>query len=157
YYEFYSVATDSNSSVEPASPSAQAFVHYAAAPPYNTAAFVTLGGLSQTYDGTPRSASVGTVPPNLAVSVTYDGSSTPPTHAGTYMVAATITSSGFSGTASGMLNVGKASQTIMFDPLAPGTVGDPNFNLTATASSGFPVTYSSSNPNVASVSGNTVT
>jgi 2',3'-cyclic-nucleotide 2'-phosphodiesterase (5'-nucleotidase family) len=157
YYEFYSIATDSNSGVEPAPPAAQAFVHYAAAPPYNTAAFVSLGGLSQTYDGGSHPASVATVPPNLGVAVTYDGSSTPPKHAGTYAVAASITSAGFNGAASGTLNVGKGSQTISFDPLATKTVGDPDFNLTATASSGLPITYNSSNPGVGMVSGNTVT
>ena len=55
------------------------------------------------------------------------------------------------------LTVGPASQTITFGPLAPKTFGDASFSLGATASSGLPVSYSSSNPAVATISGNTVT
>lgn len=47
-------------------------------------------------------------------------------------------------------------QTITFGALSPVTYGDADFNLTATASSGLTVTYSSSNPLVATVSGNVV-
>ncbi|MCA6367730.1 MAG: VCBS repeat-containing protein, partial [Cytophagales bacterium] len=53
--------------------------------------------------------------------------------------------------------VNKANQTITFNPLAPKTFGDAQFNLTATASSGLTPTYTSSNPAVATVSGITVT
>ncbi|WP_083925269.1 DUF7594 domain-containing protein [Flexithrix dorotheae] len=53
------------------------------------------------------------------------------------------------------LVVNKASQTITFDAISDKTVGDPDFNLTASASSGLAVTFSVvSGP--ASVSGNTV-
>ncbi|NMC41216.1 MAG: T9SS type B sorting domain-containing protein [Bacteroidales bacterium] len=55
------------------------------------------------------------------------------------------------------LTVSKANQTITFNPLADKTYGDSPFSLTATASSGLPVSYSSDNPAVASVTGNTVT
>lgn len=51
----------------------------------------------------------------------------------------------------------KANQTITFGALADKTTADAPFNLTATASSGLAVTYSSSLPSVASVSGSTVT
>lgn len=51
----------------------------------------------------------------------------------------------------------KADQTISFGALGGKTYGDPDFVLTATASSGFPVTYTSSNTEVATVSGSTVT
>lgn len=54
-------------------------------------------------------------------------------------------------------DITQASQTITFGALATQSVGSPNFNLTATASSGLTVTYVSSNPAVATVSGNTVT
>ncbi|MBS1734856.1 MAG: T9SS type A sorting domain-containing protein, partial [Bacteroidetes bacterium] len=48
--------------------------------------------------------------------------------------------------------IDKATQTITFGALANKAVGDPNFNLTATAApSGLPVTYTSSDPSVASV------
>ncbi|AJR04984.1 BNR-4 repeat-containing protein [Siansivirga zeaxanthinifaciens] len=48
-------------------------------------------------------------------------------------------------------------QTISFGGLAPKTEGDPNFTLNATASSGLPVSYKSSNTNIARiVNGNQV-
>jgi hypothetical protein len=120
-------------------------------------ASVSLGNLAQTYDGTPKSASVTTSPGGLSVSVTYDGGSTPPIHAGSYAVVATVTQAGFTGSASGTLGIAKASQTVTFGPLSNVTVGSPPVTLTGTASSGLPVTYTSSNPSVATVSGNTAT
>lgn len=51
----------------------------------------------------------------------------------------------------------KNIQTITFDPLSSKTYGDGTFNLTATASSALTVTYTSSDPLVASIVGNTVT
>lgn len=54
-------------------------------------------------------------------------------------------------------NITQASQTITFVALADRIVGGAAFNLTATASSGLAVSYTSSNTSVATVSGNTVT
>lgn len=54
------------------------------------------------------------------------------------------------------LTVDKADQTITFDPLADVLDTDPDFNLTATSTSGLTITYNSSNPAVATISGNTV-
>ena len=54
-------------------------------------------------------------------------------------------------------DVTNISQTITFGALADVTSGGASFDLAATASSGLPVSYSSSNASVASVSGNTVT
>jgi hypothetical protein len=51
----------------------------------------------------------------------------------------------------------KQDQTITFGTLGDKTAGDANFDLTATASSGLAVTYTSSNIAVATISGNTVT
>jgi hypothetical protein len=51
----------------------------------------------------------------------------------------------------------KLNQTIDFDPLADVTYGDAPFELTATASSSLPVSYISSNTDVATISGSTVT
>jgi uncharacterized protein len=69
------------------------------------AATVTLGNLTQTYDGTPKPISVTTAPVGLTVSVTYNGSATPPTAAGSYAVVATVTDSNYSGSATGTLLV----------------------------------------------------
>jgi hypothetical protein len=57
----------------------------------------------------------------------------------------------------GALTVTPASQTITLDILADRTYGDAPFDLTATASSGLTVSYASSDPEVAGVSGTTVT
>lgn len=51
----------------------------------------------------------------------------------------------------------RATQTISFAPLASKVVNSGAFALTATASSGLPVSYQSSNPDVARVTGSTVT
>ena len=59
--------------------------------------------------------------------------------------------------ANGTITVNPASQTITFGTIAAKSYGDVGFNLTATASSGLPVTYESSNPDVATISGSTVT
>jgi len=56
------------------------------------------------------------------------------------------------------LLVNQASQTITFAALPNETTADPAFTLTATGgASGNPVTFQSSNPSVATISGNTVT
>jgi hypothetical protein len=55
------------------------------------------------------------------------------------------------------LTIGKASQTIAFGTLPAKTVGDAAFNLSASATSGGTVVFTSSNPAVATVSGITVT
>jgi len=52
---------------------------------------------------------------------------------------------------------GKINQTITFGSLPTKKLGDPVFTLSATASSGLPVTYSSSNPLVATIVGDVVT
>jgi len=48
-------------------------------------------------------------------------------------------------------------QTVHFEALADKKYGDPTFSLSATASSGLPVSYTSSDPDIAAVSSNTVT
>jgi gliding motility-associated-like protein len=51
------------------------------------------------------------------------------------------------------LTVSKGVQTITFDALPEKTFGDPDFDLTATASSGLVVTFTSSNTSVATITG----
>ncbi len=69
-------------------------------------ATVTLGGLAQLFDGTPRIVTATTVPPGLPVAISYDGAPTPPTAAGSYAVVATVTDPNYTGSASGTLVVG---------------------------------------------------
>jgi ELWxxDGT repeat protein len=52
------------------------------------------------------------------------------------------------------LVVNKAGQTITFEPLATKTYGDPAFELSAASSVGLPIVFSSSDPAVVSVEGN---
>lgn len=54
------------------------------------------------------------------------------------------------------LTVNKATQSITFPALADKTTSSPDFNLLAIASSGLPVSFTSSDPAVATVSGNVV-
>lgn len=50
----------------------------------------------------------------------------------------------------------RSNQTITFDPLQPRNLSEQSFELQATASSGLPVIFISSNASIASVSGKTV-
>ena len=120
-----------------------------------TSAQVTLEGLEQQYDGSPRSASAKTDPAGLKVDLTYDGNSSAPTNVGSYTVVATIDHPGYEGSATGTLEITKAGQTISFGPLGNETYGDQPFAVSATASSGLRVDFSSSGD--CSVSGTTVT
>ena len=81
-------------------------------------ATIALGNLNQTYTGTARAVSAGTVPAGLGVAVTYAGSATAPTNAGTYALAATITDSNYTGSATGTLTVAKAAATVTLTNLA---------------------------------------
>jgi hypothetical protein len=110
----------------------------------NTAATaqVTLSNLVQTFDGTPKSVSVSSNPAGLNVAVTYNGSATPPTNAGSYPVIATVTDPSFIGEANGTLIIQRANQQITFGALPNRTVGDADFNVIATASSNLAVSFS---------------
>ncbi len=117
---------------------------------------VTLGSLAATYDGTPKPATATTNPSVAAGNVifTYTGTanaSTPPINVGSYGVTATIQDPNYTGTATGTLVVGKGTQTITFGTIAAKTFGDAPFTVTATASSGLPVTFTSVTPTVATI------
>jgi sugar lactone lactonase YvrE len=77
-------------------------------------AAVTLGDLTQTYTGSPLSATAMTNPPGLAVGITYNGSTTAPTAPSSYAVVATINDPNYAGTASGTL--------VISNPTAPAPV-----------------------------------
>ncbi len=117
-------------------------------------ATVSLNNLAQPYSGSPKSVVVATSPSGLSNSITYAGSTTPPTNAGSYAVVATIASTNYAGTASGTLVIAKADQTISFASVGrvpPGGMA----GLTASASSGLGASFSVISGN-ASVSGSTV-
>ena len=85
-------------------------------------ATVTLGNLSQTYDGTPKSASATTNPAGLNVTFTYapisqsarrlNVASGNPVNAGSYTVTATIDDPNYTGSASDTLVISKADATV---------------------------------------------
>ena len=115
---------------------------------------VNLSDLTQTYNGSPRAATVATVPANLNVDVTYDGNAQAPTNAGSYAVVATVKNANYEGSANGTLVIDKASQSITFAPLAAKIVGA-NFTVNATGgASGNAVTFAAAGS--CTVSGNTV-
>ncbi len=101
---------------------------------------VTLGNLSQMYDGEAKTATVTTLPPGLAVSVTHDGSGIAPTNAGRYRVVATVEDAIWGGSATGTLVVSKARQSIEFEEIEEQVVTN-TVLLEATASSGMNVKF----------------
>jgi MBG domain-containing protein len=117
---------------------------------------ITLSNLQQTYDGTPKSAGAKTEPEGLAVTLTYDGKAAVPVNAGSYTVTATVEDANYEGSTEGGMTIAKAPQSITFNALAERTYGDMTFDLSSTVSSGLTVTYGSSNPVVAAISGSTM-
>lgn len=76
---------------------------------------ITLGDLSQVYDGTVRAPTATTDPANLPVAVTYrlNGEEvTGPTEVGSYQVTATITDANFTGEATGTLEIAPRPITV---------------------------------------------
>ena len=88
-------------------------------------ATVTLGNLNQTYTGLPLSATATTTPIGLAVNITYNGSPTPPTAAGTYPVVGTINDLNYQGSATGTMTINKATPTVTWAAPAAITYGTP--------------------------------
>ncbi len=78
----------------------------------NTAATVTLAGLTATYTGTAKTVTATTNPPGLTVSITYHGVSTAPSAAGSYPIVAAVTSVGYTGSATGTLLINQAVLTV---------------------------------------------
>ena len=68
-------------------------------------ATITLANLDQAFDGHAKTVMADTAPAGLAVSLTYNGSSTPPTAAGTYSVMATISDANFTGMSAAVLTI----------------------------------------------------
>jgi hypothetical protein len=124
-------------------------------------ATVTLSNLSQTYNGTAKSATASTNPAGKTVVVTYSqgGSAiVAPTNVGSYDVTATINDANYQGSTTGTLVIGNANQTITFGALSAKTYGDAPFTVSATGgASGNAVGFGSQTTTVCTISGNTVT
>jgi hypothetical protein len=107
-------------------------------------ATLSLSNLSHTYNGSPQEATVTTTPAGLSgVSVTYGGSATAPTNAGSYSVVASLDNPNYQALdATDTLVINKASQAITFGALSTKTYGDADFQVSATGgASGNPVTF----------------
>jgi sugar lactone lactonase YvrE len=110
-------------------------------------ATVTLGGLARTYTGSPLAATETTSPAELAVGVTYTGttgttygpSSTPPTGSGSYTVVDTVSNANYSGTATGTLVITKAAATVTIGDLAQAYTGSPLAATVITSPTGLTV------------------
>src|SRR6185503_10298695 len=89
------------------------------------AALVSLGGLAAVYDGTPKSATATTSPAGLSVTFTYNGSTTPPTNAGSFLVTATVSDPNYVGSASGTLVISKAPAVVTLSHLLQAYDGSP--------------------------------
>lgn len=70
---------------------------------HKAAAEISLTHLEHSYDGTPHTVSVTTVPADLNVKLTYNGSSTAPIYPGRYAVEAKVTDPDFTASAQGTL------------------------------------------------------
>jgi hypothetical protein len=73
---------------------------------------IVLGSLNQTYNGSAEAATATTTPSGLAVTFTYNGSTTVPTSAGSYTVVGTINDPNYQGSATGTLVIAPAPLTI---------------------------------------------
>ncbi|OYU43955.1 MAG: hypothetical protein CFE44_15555, partial [Burkholderiales bacterium PBB4] len=98
-------------------------------------ATITLAGLAQTYNGSPRPVTATTLPAGLPVVFTYNGSATPPTTAGTYSVSASIDDPSIIGSATGTLVISKAGASILLANLSPSADGTPKTPTPSTPSS----------------------
>jgi alpha-tubulin suppressor-like RCC1 family protein len=106
------------------------------------AAMVTLGGLSAIYDGAAHNATATTSPTGLNVSLTYTGSATAPTNAGSYAVVGTISDANYQGSASGTLVIGKAAVTVTLSGLTATYDGATHSAAATTSPAGLNVTFS---------------
>jgi hypothetical protein len=102
-------------------------------------AVLELGALSQTYDGSPKTATLTTTPSGLATSITYNGSPIAPTVAGSYEVVATIADLNYEGTASSTLVVGKATAVLELGALSQTYDGSPKNVIVTTSPLGLAV------------------
>ncbi len=97
--------------------------------------------LSATYDGNPHAVTATTTPTGLAYTVTYNGSATAPTNAGTYNVVATINDPSYSGSTSGTLTIAQKPETLTLSNLSQVYDGNPK-SVTVTVSPDTTLAYS---------------
>ena len=104
-------------------------------------ASITLGSLNQTYNGSPEAATATTAPTGLAVTFTYNGSTSVPKNAGSYTVVGTINDPNYQGSATGTLVIAKASGGIALGSLNQTYNGSAEAATATTTPSGLAVTF----------------
>lgn len=100
---------------------------------------ITIGGDQHVYDGTPKSVSVSTTPVGLGVSVTYNGSATAPTAAGTYVVVVTVNDALYQGVVETTMTIAPAAATLQLDGLVQIYDGSTKTVTLITTPAGLPV------------------
>ncbi len=108
---------------------------------------ITLNNLNQTYNGAARNITAMTVPANLAVLITYDGSIKAPVNSGSYAIIVTISEVNYQGFANSTLIIAKANQIITF-PAIPDQKVASVITLSATANSSMTISYDVKGPAV---------
>jgi hypothetical protein len=102
-------------------------------------ATITFGDLNQVYDGTAKRVSVTTVPPDLTVIVTYNGSMNAPTNVGKYTVVGKISDPLYTGTATNTLVI--AAIVINSQPHSVTVALGKSTNLTVEATGAGKLSY----------------
>ncbi len=102
---------------------------------------VTLGNLTQVWDGAAEPATGTTMPPGLAVTLTYDGNVAVPQTAGTYTVVGTINDSNYQGSATGSFVIDKGTPVITWTPPAPITYPTPLGSAQLNAAANVPGSF----------------
>lgn len=122
------------------------------------AASISLNNLTKVYNRIASNPGTETNPPSLPVTFTYDGSAVTPSNAGSYTVIATISSPNYSGSASGTFVIQKANQGVSIIPVPDQSYTGQTINVTASATSGLPVslTVSSTPAGIATLNGNII-
>lgn len=103
-------------------------------------AALSVSGAAWTYTGAPQGVQVSVYPAGLRLIATYDESENVPVEAGTYRFAISVDDANYQGTASGLLVIAKAAQTIRLPPVSDFFFGSAPFPYAAFADSTLPVT-----------------
>src|SRR5664280_2568927 len=106
---------------------------------------VTLSNTNQTYDGTAKSVTATTTPGGLTVNITYNGSVSAPTNAGSYTVIGTISDASYQGSATNTLVISKGVGAVTLGSLSQTYNGTAKSASATTTPGGMTVSITYSN------------